>query len=224
MILSHKDLNLSAGLIAQLVKNPPAMQETQVQSLGWEDPLEKGKATLCSVLAWRIPWGRKALDTIERLSLSLASLKNYKPRQGCWSLWTSLKSVHKVLGILWVLNKSKSPFLPFISTLIQFCKDDLSTCIMTDIALNIIHQTKLHFTFQDLTPWWKGQIVCKLCYHSSRICVLDGPAPICGHSEGSPVQPWNIFKKQWQWLPWCSSGEDFTFQCRECRFNPWSRS
>ena len=45
-----------ALLIAQLVKNLPAMQETWVQSLGWEDPLEKGKATHSSILAWRIPW------------------------------------------------------------------------------------------------------------------------------------------------------------------------
>ena len=44
------------SLIAQLVKNPPAMQETPVQSLGWEDPLEKGKATHSSILAWRSPW------------------------------------------------------------------------------------------------------------------------------------------------------------------------
>ena len=45
-----------ASLVAQLVKNPPAMQETWVRSLGWEDLLEKGKATKSSVLAWRIPW------------------------------------------------------------------------------------------------------------------------------------------------------------------------
>ena len=45
-----------ASLVAQLVKNPPAMQETWVRSLGWEDPLEKGKATHSSILAWRIPW------------------------------------------------------------------------------------------------------------------------------------------------------------------------
>ena len=57
--------------MAQLVKNPPAMRETWVQSLGWEKPLEKGKATLSSILAWRIPWGRKELDTTKRLSLSL---------------------------------------------------------------------------------------------------------------------------------------------------------
>ena len=44
-----------AFLVAQLIKNPPAMRETWVRSLGWEDPLEKGKATHSSILAWRIP-------------------------------------------------------------------------------------------------------------------------------------------------------------------------
>ena len=42
--------------VTQMVKNLPAMQETQVQSLGWEDPLEKEMATHSSILAWRIPW------------------------------------------------------------------------------------------------------------------------------------------------------------------------
>ena len=42
--------------VAQMVKNPPAMQETWVRSLGQEDPLEKEMATLSSILAWRIPW------------------------------------------------------------------------------------------------------------------------------------------------------------------------
>ena len=49
-------LEFQASLIAQLVKNPPAMQETPVQFLGQEDPLEKGKATHSRILAWRIPW------------------------------------------------------------------------------------------------------------------------------------------------------------------------
>ena len=44
-----------ASLVAQLVKNPPAMQETWVRSLGWADPLEKGKAIHSRILAWRIP-------------------------------------------------------------------------------------------------------------------------------------------------------------------------
>ena len=45
-----------ASLVAGLVKNPPAMQKTWVRSLGWEDSLEKGKATHSSILAWKIPW------------------------------------------------------------------------------------------------------------------------------------------------------------------------
>ena len=52
--------------MAQLVKNPPAMRETWVRSLGWEDPLENGNAIHSSILAWRI----KESDTTERLSLS----------------------------------------------------------------------------------------------------------------------------------------------------------
>ena len=44
------------SLVAQLVKNLPAMRETWVQSLGWEDSLEKGKGTHSSILAWRILW------------------------------------------------------------------------------------------------------------------------------------------------------------------------
>ena len=57
--------------MAQLVKNPPAMWETWVRSLGWEDPLEKGKAAHSSVPAWRSPWAeqswsRKELGTTER--------------------------------------------------------------------------------------------------------------------------------------------------------------
>ena len=48
------------SLVAQLVKNLPAMQETWVQSLGWEDPLEEGMATHSSILAWRIPTDREA--------------------------------------------------------------------------------------------------------------------------------------------------------------------
>ena len=64
--------------MAQTVKNPSAMQETQVQFLGWEDPLQKETATHSSVLAWRIPWteepgglqsmGSQESDTTERLN------------------------------------------------------------------------------------------------------------------------------------------------------------
>ena len=51
-----------ASLVAQLVKNLPAMRETWVQSLGWEDPLEKGKATHSSTLTWRISWTIQSME------------------------------------------------------------------------------------------------------------------------------------------------------------------
>ena len=67
-----------ASLVAQSVKNLPAMQKTWVQFLGWEDPLEKEMATHSSMLAWKIPWtqesgrlqsmGSKESDMTERLS------------------------------------------------------------------------------------------------------------------------------------------------------------
>ena len=68
----------SAPLVSQLVRNPPTMQETWVQSLGWEDSLEKGKATHSGMLAQRIlwtvcPWGHKKLDMTEQLFLSLSN-------------------------------------------------------------------------------------------------------------------------------------------------------
>ena len=52
--------NVRASLVAQLVKNLPAMQEAPVRFLGWEDPLEEGMATHTSILAWRIPMDRGA--------------------------------------------------------------------------------------------------------------------------------------------------------------------
>ena len=45
-----------ASLVAQLVKNPPSMRETWIRSLGWEDPMEKGKCTHFSILTWIVPW------------------------------------------------------------------------------------------------------------------------------------------------------------------------
>ena len=65
-----------ASLVTQMVKNLPAMWETWVRSLSWEDALEKETATHSRILAWRIPWtvqswGRKESDMTEQLSLSL---------------------------------------------------------------------------------------------------------------------------------------------------------
>ena len=55
-MLIHVPTISEASLVAQSVKNLPAVQETRVQSLGWEDPLQKEMATHSSILAWKIPW------------------------------------------------------------------------------------------------------------------------------------------------------------------------
>ena len=76
---------IGASLVARKVKNSPAMWETWVQSLGWEDPLEEGMATRSSILAWRIPMDRGAWratvhgvtesNTMKRLSTAQHSTK-----------------------------------------------------------------------------------------------------------------------------------------------------
>ena len=73
-------LYIYTSLVAQMVKRLLAMQETRVQPMGWEDPLEKEMAPHSSTLAWKIPWteepgsyspwGRKESDTTERLHLN----------------------------------------------------------------------------------------------------------------------------------------------------------
>ena len=75
-------------MVAQMGKNLPAMQETQVQLLGQEEPLEKGMAIHSSILAWRIPWteepgghspwDHRESDTTEQLTVPTAPLKRTK--------------------------------------------------------------------------------------------------------------------------------------------------
>ena len=80
-----------ASVVTQLVMNPPAMQGTWVQSLGWEDPLEKGKATHSSILAWRIPW-------------TVLSIGSQRVGHN-WSNFTSLHyeniRIHKIEKAIW---------------------------------------------------------------------------------------------------------------------------
>ena len=86
----HLYIPEQAFLLAQMVKNPPRMQETSVQLLGWEDPLKKGIAAHSSILAWRILWTEESgkiqptgsqRDTTERITLSLSF---HGPRAGRW--------------------------------------------------------------------------------------------------------------------------------------------
>ena len=96
----------SASLVAQMVRNPSALQETQVGSLGWEDPLEKGMTTHSSILARRIPWkeepgglqsmGSQSVDSAEPLTRSLPHclLAGCRDASGNWGSrgWQSHKA------------------------------------------------------------------------------------------------------------------------------------
>ena len=70
-------MRIWASFMAQMVKNPPAMCETWVQSLGWEDPLEEGMATHSSILAWKIPMDRGVWQvTVHEVAKSQKGLNN----------------------------------------------------------------------------------------------------------------------------------------------------
>ena len=87
-----------ASLIAQLVKNLPAVQESLVRFLGLEDPLQKGMATHSSILAWRIPWtgepnGLQSMGSQKNQTGLTLSLFHLSPE-----LWTSAKLCHLILS------------------------------------------------------------------------------------------------------------------------------
>ena len=96
-----------ASLVAQLIKNQPAMWETWVQSLGWEDPLEKGKATHSSTLACRIPWTVQSLGS-QRVSWEC------KKNKATVSRGTSAKLVFSDLPILLLTGQEPSALRVFL--------------------------------------------------------------------------------------------------------------
>ena len=92
-----------ASLVAQTVKNLPAMLESWVWSLGWQDPLEEGIATHSSILAWRIPWtedpGGFQPVVFQRVGHDWATKQTNLTPQG-----SSPQYFHKNLGLYWVQN------------------------------------------------------------------------------------------------------------------------
>ena len=90
-----------ASLIAQLVKNLPAMWETPVQFLGWEDPLEKGQATHFSILAWRIPW------TVHGIAKSQTQLSGFQIFICLFAICISSLMTYVLRSLLRCLLRSK---------------------------------------------------------------------------------------------------------------------
>ena len=111
--------------MAQLVKSPPAMWETWVQSLVWEDPLEKGNTSHASILAWRIPWTIQSITLPTKVCLVKAMVFPVV-MYGCES-WTIKKAEHlridafelwcwrRLLRLPWTARRSNQSSLKEIS-------------------------------------------------------------------------------------------------------------
>ena len=112
-----------ASLVTQRIKRLSAMQETQVRSLGWEDPLEKEMATHSRTLAWNIPWmekpGRLQSMGSQRRARSREREKMQETRFVicCTTLFLSPKIINKicVIGYLWNSEERKRRVLPWVS-------------------------------------------------------------------------------------------------------------
>ena len=121
-----------ASLVAHLGKNLPSMWETWVWSLGWEDPLEKGKATHYSIPAWRIPWTLQSIDWVTKSQTRLSDFHSLI----LWSIafhldqMTSIiNSIHfvkiKSLVHIWKWSDSHEYIVSLSSMNTQICKHSL---------------------------------------------------------------------------------------------------
>ena len=142
-----------ASLVAQLAKNPPAMQETWVRSLGLEDPLEKGKATHSSILAWRIPWTvhgvAKKQTRLSEFHFHICHIFNLQtiPRIICWNRWFwsterlgKLPKVKQLIGgRLRCELKSSSKFSPFTYGWPSAPPVCLLNCWISNVSTHDIH-------------------------------------------------------------------------------------
>ena len=125
--LGPEDLRLYCSLLStqrasQWIKNPPAMQETQVmrvQYLGWEDPLEKGRATQSGIFAWRTPWTEEPVGLkstwSQRAGHNWSSWAQYE--HAVIALWLK-NNLHTVIKIYFIAKKAKTK---------QYCQRSLIT-------------------------------------------------------------------------------------------------
>ena len=109
-------ISFPGSLVAQRVKNLPAMWEASVQSLGWEDPLEKGMVTYSSILAWRIPmdspWGRKEPDTTEQLNAHTCITSNMFSTSTIFQMVSYLVLTLHLCGFMKVIKMEVSQSCP----------------------------------------------------------------------------------------------------------------
>ena len=120
---------IQASLVAQLVKNPPSVQETWLRFLGWEDSLEKGKATYSCILTWRIPW------IIHGVTKSWTRLGDFH--------FTSLDLFNHLAEIIWeIANIYWSPGLNLSPFLIR---SDVGTIMTSSLPMRTLKYRELKY-------------------------------------------------------------------------------
>ena len=144
-----------ASLVAQLVKNPAALQETWVWSLGWEDPLDKGRATHSSILAWRIPWTVESRG-LQRVRCEWATSTSEDGKIfGLFAEDTSQTS----MGTVWWLDillswLSSSALCGFLTDLLGVARLE-TVCSCSHTAMVLWH----HIFEEWLTDVWLGKVL-----------------------------------------------------------------
>ena len=119
-----------ASLVAQTVKNPLAMWETWVQSLGWADPLEESMATHTSTFAWRIPWTE---DPGGLQSMGSQRVRhNWETKHTAWSEQMLLEK-----WLQWLAQCKVATNLQFVKNLVQYLQSTIKWGIPAQLSLNI---------------------------------------------------------------------------------------
>ena len=129
----------------QLVKNPPAMQETWVRSLGWENPLEKGMAAHSNLLAWRIPWTEEP----GRATVSLTHSRS-PPAVGHPAFPKAINSL--VFNFLFFPAEGNSYPLQYSGL------ENSTDCIVHEVAKSQRQLRNFHFTSLPPSLWSNSQI------------------------------------------------------------------
>ena len=152
-----------ASLVAQMVKNPSAMQESWVQSLVWEDPLEKGIATHSSILAWRIPW------TWEPGGLQSMGLQ----RVGHNWVNTLCLFVAESLFFFFLLNNILSFGCTTVYISIQLLKDIMVAVKFWQLCIKLLYTSRCRFlcihTFSTLLGKYQG---ARLLHPMVQVCLV----------------------------------------------------
>ena len=147
------DIDIGASMVAQMVKNLPAIKDTQVQPLGQEDPLKKRMATYSSILAWRIPWlgiiNAKALTQPLNSPKKFQSiLRRLEVKHDFWWAKTSFMKFRNglVSSDSLVPSQAYPPWsFPIVPTVISLLLTNLTTAVRTSIFFSKIYLNS--FTF-----------------------------------------------------------------------------